>query len=238
MSLDGCGQLCKYVIILFNILFALVGFALLGLGLWLRFSDNTRGFFQIEELNTSAFVIGVTVLIVLGSVMLIVVAFGDYGTCHENICALQVFSGLLGVLAGALIAAGVLAYTRSDNIAAQLTEFYVSMYALYASSGDPGTAVTLTFFHNVFHCCGVSGVPILDLAKSTCPTPDGMWEKLIMKPCPGVIASVFESKAPLVMGTFLGTGALLITALVCTAILTKQIKRSQQEVIAHYSAVY
>lgn len=31
-----------------------------------------------------------TILIVLGSVMLIVVIFGDYGTCNEKRCALQV----------------------------------------------------------------------------------------------------------------------------------------------------
>lgn len=36
------------------------------------------------------FVSGVTVLIALGSVMLIVVMFGDYGACNEKRCALQV----------------------------------------------------------------------------------------------------------------------------------------------------
>ena len=33
---------------------------------------------------------GVTVLIVMGAVMLIVVAFGDYGACNEKRCSLQV----------------------------------------------------------------------------------------------------------------------------------------------------
>ena len=36
----------------------LVGFALLGLGLWLRFSINTRGIFEMDFLNSNAFVIG------------------------------------------------------------------------------------------------------------------------------------------------------------------------------------
>lgn len=36
----------------------LVGSAFLGLGLWLRFSNSTRGIFQIEGLNSSAFVLG------------------------------------------------------------------------------------------------------------------------------------------------------------------------------------
>lgn len=33
-----------------------------------------------------------TVLIVLGSIMLVVVMFGDYGACNEKRCALQVVS--------------------------------------------------------------------------------------------------------------------------------------------------
>ncbi|GLD48660.1 CD9 antigen-like isoform X1 [Lates japonicus] len=93
MALDGCGLVCKYILVLFNIIFAVVGFALLGLGLWLRFSNNTRGIFEVEALNSSAFVVGVTVLIALGSVMLIVVVFGDYGACNEKRCALQVMTG-------------------------------------------------------------------------------------------------------------------------------------------------
>lgn len=96
----------------------LIGCAFLGLGLWLRFSPSTRGIFQIEGLNSGAFVVGefckkhdstycskiksltdvslslfvsgVTVLIVLGAVMLIVVTFGDYGACSEKRHALQV----------------------------------------------------------------------------------------------------------------------------------------------------
>lgn len=96
------------------------GLAFLVLGLWLRFSGNTRAIFQVEELNSSAFVMcelvfysnpypsvsfsdmhslivsliscepGVTVLIVLGTVMVILVMFGDYGACNEKRTALQV----------------------------------------------------------------------------------------------------------------------------------------------------
>lgn len=36
----------------------LLGFVFFGVGLWLRLSPNTRGIFQIEELNSSAFVMG------------------------------------------------------------------------------------------------------------------------------------------------------------------------------------
>ncbi|XP_039680434.1 CD9 antigen isoform X2 [Perca fluviatilis] len=238
MALDGCGLFCKYTLFIFNAIFALVGFAFLGLGLWLRLSDSTRGIFQIEDFNSSAFVIAVTVLIALGSVMLIVVVFGDYGACNEKRCALQVFSALLTILAMAEIAIGVVAYSSKERVGLHIVEFYGSLYALYLSSGDPVIGATLTFIHKMLHCCGVTGVVVIELAKNTCPKADGFWEQIKQPNCPLIIADVFNSKAALVMGIFVGTGVLLITALVCTTILLKQTKRSQQEVTAYYTTVY
>nr|XP_020480572.1 CD81 antigen-like [Monopterus albus]XP_020480573.1 CD81 antigen-like [Monopterus albus] len=90
MALDGCGAFCKCILIFFNVIFALVGFACLGLGLWLRFSDNTRVIFTIHDFDSSTFVVGVTLLIVLGCVMLFVVMVGGYVACSEERCALIV----------------------------------------------------------------------------------------------------------------------------------------------------
>ncbi|GAA6215537.1 CD9 antigen-like isoform X2 [Lates japonicus] len=238
MALDGCGLVCKYILVLFNIIFAVVGFALLGLGLWLRFSNNTRGIFEVEALNSSAFVVGVTVLIALGSVMLIVVVFGDYGACNEKRCALQVFSALLAILAGAEVVLGVLAYSRRYEVGASMAEFYTSMYALYVTNGDAAIGVTLKFVHEMLHCCGVTGAKLIEVVQSTCPKPDGFLEHIVMPNCPTVIATVFDSKASLVMGIFCGTGALLIIALVCSIILLKQIKKVNQEITTYYSTVY
>ncbi|KAM8845124.1 CD9 antigen isoform 2-T2 [Spinachia spinachia] len=210
MALDGCGLFCKYALIIFNLIFAVLGFALLGLGLWLRFSGNTRAIFQIEELHSSAFVMAVTILIVLGSVMLIVVMFGDYGTCNEKGWALQVFSVLLSILAGAEVAFGVLGYVHRETVGGKIVEFYSSMYALYlTSSGDQVIAATLGFLHNMLHCCGMTGITTFEWVQSTCPQPDGFLEHFKMPGCPAVIASFYDSKSQVVMAVFLGTGALL-----------------------------
>ncbi|XP_005468506.1 CD9 antigen isoform X1 [Oreochromis niloticus] len=223
MALDGCGLLCKYILIIFNIIFAVVGFAFLGLGMWLRFSDNTRAVFHVQELSSSAFVMGVTVLIALGAVMLFVVIFGDYGACSEKRCALQVFSVLLAILATAVVVVGVLANSKRDEVGMKLTEFYGTLYLIYVDSQDPGIAVTLTFIHNALHCCGATGVSIIELVQKTCPEPDGFLEHLKMPSCPGVIVDVFNSKAPMMMGIFIGTGVLLFIALICSITLSRKI---------------
>ncbi|CAJ1075776.1 CD9 antigen isoform X2 [Xyrichtys novacula] len=238
MALDGCGLFCKYILIIFNIIFAVVGFAFLGLGLWLRFSNDTRGIFEIEALSSTTFVTAVTVLIILGTVMLVVVVFGDYGACNEKRCALQVFSVLLALLAGAAVAVGVITYSKKDEVGLHIADFYSSMYALYVSNGDPVVRVTLTFIHMMLHCCGLTGVPLVEIAAETCPKPQGIFEHIVMPSCPGIIMSTFDSRAPLVMGILIGTGALLVVALICTIILLKQVKEVQQDVAAYYRTVY
>ncbi|TKS91532.1 CD9 antigen [Collichthys lucidus] len=223
MALDGCGLFCKYILILFNVVFTLLGFVFLGLGLWLRFSESTRGFFELQ--GSSAFVMAVIVLIALGSVMLIVVAFGDHGACNEKRCPLQVFSILLGFLAVAEIAVGVLAYANRTVVGQNIAEFYASMYLLYATSGDPIVGATLAFIHKTLHCCGATGVKMFEVVQNTCPKPDGFLG-LVMPACPGIIVNVFDSKASMVLGIFLGTGALLIIALICSMTLSRQLRQS------------
>ncbi|KAK5885414.1 hypothetical protein CesoFtcFv8_019123 [Champsocephalus esox] len=238
MALDGCGLLCKYTLFIFNLIFALVGFVFLGLGLWLRFSESTRAIFQFEALNSSAFVIAVTVLIITGSVMLIVVVFGDYGACNEKRCALQIFSALVTILAVAVVVFGVIAYSSKEEIGLRMGEFYSSIYLLYVANHDPVLAVTLTFIQKLLHCCGATGVTLLDFAKETCPKPDSIWEHIKMDACPMAIINVFNRNAPLVMGVFVGTGALLVVALVCSIVLLTQTKKAQQEITARYTTVY
>ncbi|XP_033982996.1 CD81 antigen-like isoform X2 [Trematomus bernacchii] len=213
MALDDCGRLCKYTLFIFNLIFALVGFVFLGLGLWLRFSDGTRAFFEIEDFNSSTFVIAVTVLIITGLVMLIVVVFGVYGACNEKRCALLTFLVLVTILAGAVIVFGVIAYSSKEEIGLRIAEFYSSIYVLYVANSDPVLAVTLTFIQKLLHCCGATGIPSLDFAKETCPDPDTIWEHIKMDACPGVIVDVFNRNAPVVLGVFVGTGVILILVL-------------------------
>ncbi|XP_054616691.1 tetraspanin-5-like [Dunckerocampus dactyliophorus] len=238
MALDLCGILCKYTARLVNMIVAVLGFAFLGLGLWLRFSNSTRVIFALNALNSSTFVIGVTVLIVLGTLMLIVVTFGLYGECSEKKCALQVFSVLVFILALADVAVGGVAYTRRDQAGARVEELYNTLYTLFASQGDLDIGVMLTFIHELLHCCGVTRAPVVELVRGTCPEPRSALEEMSMPRCSKVITEFFNSNATVVMAPFIVIGLLLITALVCTIILLKQIKKDQKSYSARYSAVY
>ncbi|XP_073691456.1 CD9 antigen isoform X1 [Garra rufa] len=221
--MDGCAQLCKCFLILFNILFALVGFGLVALGMWLRFGAETRGFFDID-LNTTQFNIGVMVLVVTGVLMLLVAIIGDCGACNHSKSALGVFAGLLSVLIIIEVAAGVMAFMWSGRVSEELVNFYTTIYAQYVNTRNPSQEVTLKLFHNAFDCCGVGG-PIEVFVRDTCPDVS-FFKQLTYSSCPGVIKSVFESHAPMVLGGFLGTAGIMTLALVCGSVLRRHLSQS------------
>ncbi|XP_067309716.1 CD9 antigen isoform X2 [Pseudorasbora parva] len=221
--MDGCAQMCKCFLILFNILFALVGFVLVALGIWLRFGAETRGFFDID-LNTSQFIIGVSVLIITGSLMVLVAVIGDCGACSNSKSALGVFSGLLTFLIIIEIAAGVMAFMWSGQVSEELANFYRTIYAQYLNTRSPGQAMTLKLFHNTFDCCGIGG-PIEVLVRDTCPEGNFL-QQISFPSCPSVMQDMFNSKAPLVLGGFLGTAGLMLAALTCSSVLYSSLKSS------------
>uniref|UniRef100_A0A8C1T7V2 Tetraspanin n=1 Tax=Cyprinus carpio TaxID=7962 RepID=A0A8C1T7V2_CYPCA len=255
--MDGCAQMCKCFLILFNILFALVGLGLVGLGMWLRFGAETRGFFDID-LNTAQFNIGVMVLVVTGVLMLLVAIIGDCGACNNSKSALGVFSGLLTVLIIIEITAGVMAFMWSDRVSDELVNFYATIYAQYVNTQSSAQAVTLEFFNNAvsdelvnlyatiyaqyvntqssaqavtleflnnaFDCCGVGG-PIEVIVRNTCPKGSFL-EQLTYSSCLGAIKDVFNSKAQLVLGGFLGTAGIMTLALVCSCVLQRHVSVS------------
>ncbi|XP_053708052.1 CD9 antigen isoform X1 [Synchiropus splendidus] len=225
MAVGGCGVVCKYIIIIFNIVLAGLGLAFLGFGLWLRFGENTRPIFQIEELNSSVFVTAVTLLIIVGSVMLLLIAFGYHGACNERRCSLIVYSVLLSILVATVVLVGFLSYTRRDKVGKYLSQFYSELYTLYVATSDPAIGVVLTFIQEIVHCCGMTGITLVELVKMTCPRPDSFFDHFMPR-CPRVIANLFDQKASLVMGIFVVTGGLLVTAVICSMVLSSKILRS------------
>ncbi|XP_051569750.1 CD9 antigen isoform X1 [Myxocyprinus asiaticus] len=166
----------------------------------------------------------VTVLIVTGVLMLAVAVIGDYGACNYSKTALSVFAGLLSVLMIAEIAAGVMSFMLSREVSEQLADFYITIYSQYVNSRGQGQAVTLKLFHKAFDCCGIGGAIEL-FVRDTCP--DGnILQQITFASCPSVIKNVFNTSAPLLLGGFLGTAAVMMVALVCSLVVRKQLSHS------------
>ncbi|KAJ8263980.1 hypothetical protein GJAV_G00143740 [Gymnothorax javanicus] len=191
--------------------------------MWLRFSPGTGELFHLD-LNTRQYVIGVTVFILLGLAMLIISAFAEYGACKENNKALRVYYYTIGLLAFAVIVAGILIYFYSDEVGEETVTFYNTVYTKYLNNRDAALSVTLKLFHNTMECCGMGGV-LEPFVRDTCPSTKGILKALTLPPCPKVIGKFFTSRAPVVLGVFIGTGVLMLVTMVCCKILMKHIRK-------------
>ncbi|KAI5608687.1 hypothetical protein C0J50_6581 [Silurus asotus] len=152
MALSGCGQICKWIVILFNILFSLLGLGLLAGALYLRLSANIPG-----ELQTNHFIFMLGLCIAIAVVILITAVVGDCGSWSENKSTLSVYCSLMFLLAAASAIGGGVAFVNNKEFSNHVAEFYATIYAQYLIKGDIIRAFLLKLFHNAFDCCGLGG---------------------------------------------------------------------------------
>ncbi|XP_036004215.1 CD9 antigen [Fundulus heteroclitus] len=232
ISLGGCGLICKYILIVFNIVFAVAGFASLVFGLWLHSLHNTKEVFDIGSDNDDdnkgsielkVFNIAVYVLVTLGSIMAAMGIFGEYAACNGKKIALLMFSVLVFLLAVAEITVGALAYSHRHEVGKKLEDLYKDVHQLYVKNEDEAVATILTFLHSLLQCCGLTGNQHIELIKKTCQKLDDILEHTHNHSCSGRVGPYFESKAPLVLGFFIGTGVILIVEGICSSLLSSKI---------------
>ncbi|XP_026766008.1 CD81 antigen isoform X2 [Pangasianodon hypophthalmus] len=226
MAVGGCGQFCKWIVILFNILFILVGMGLLAGGLYLRFSADVP-----KDMKTNHFMFMVGLSIAIGVVILITAAIGDYGSCSENKSSIGVYCSLLFLLAAAAAIGGGVAFVKISEFSGHVAEFYATIYAQYMVTGDLIRAFILKLFHKYFDCCGLGGaVQTLMGATNICPQQTSIL---------GIPVSTSSSCLPLIMSQldassvltfFMVIAGILFLVLVCSVMLCCSIKNSE-----HYS---
>ncbi|XP_014907712.1 CD9 antigen-like [Poecilia latipinna] len=232
--LDRCGVFCKYILIVFNIIFTVLGFASLVFGLWLNFQGNSRDMFNVNDddkksIDSDIFHIVVYILVILGSVMVALGIFGEHSACNYNKIALLVYCVFLFLLAVAAIAVGALAYTSKDTVGKKFGELYSDIYKLYGKNKDETVAATLKYVHGLLQCCGLDGVQLTEMVKKTCPKADDNTKHLNPpQTCQQNIESFIDQCAPQVTAVFVGTGALLITQVVCAALYSSKIQRDSE----------
>ncbi|XP_072531140.1 CD9 antigen isoform X2 [Salminus brasiliensis] len=224
MALGGCGQVCKVLLVLLNLLFVLVGMALFCGGLYLRFS--AEGPLNMD-LKTEHFVVVVSVLMAAGAVVLITAAVGDYGSCSENKTALGVYCSLLTFLATLTIIAGVLSFVYIREFSNHVGEFYATVYAQYLIKKDGIRAVILRLFHNTFDCCGLGG-PLQTIMQETdtCPQRYSLLGISISTSASCVTEILADLQASSVLGVFLGFAGVMLVALGCSSLMYYNIKKS------------
>lgn len=174
----GCGiTTVKYLLFIFNLVFALCGLAILVVGaLSYANIEETKYFMDKvnEEVNVSAAPIA---LIVVGSIVFIIAFFGCCGAIRESHCMVVTFAVFLLVILIIEIAIGIVAFVKRDEggvdraLNASLTE----IFAKYPT--DNNTKNEVDNLQHELQCCGVDGPGYwiskqLEVPPSCCVLPN------------------------------------------------------------------
>lgn len=141
----------KYSIFGSNVFFFLVGFGLLGVGIWAHYEKNSAysHFNRISKLYLDPSVF----LITTGGLIFVIGFSGCVGALRENTCFLAMYSTIIGVLLLAEIAIGVLVFMSKDWLSQELFAKLDETIVMYRD--DPDLQAVIDWIQMFFKCCGM-----------------------------------------------------------------------------------
>ena len=159
-GLGGCASCIKYCLFAFNLLFWLIGCALVGVGIWIVV--DSKKFIEILTQNVSTDVqntlgassedavriLGI-VAIVVGGVILILGFLGCCGAIRESQVLLSIFFAFLLIIFLILITIGILVFVYSDKLQTWLRDAMQKEIDENVSNG------LMNYSHEKYGCCGI-----------------------------------------------------------------------------------
>uniref|UniRef100_A0A0N4U501 Tetraspanin n=1 Tax=Dracunculus medinensis TaxID=318479 RepID=A0A0N4U501_DRAME len=142
----------KYTIFGFNVIFWIVGFTLLAIGMWAHHEKNTA----YSHLNkVSKFYLDPAMfLIFAGTFLIFLIGFsGCVGALRENTCFLAFYSAIIGLLLLAEMALVVLIFASKDWFTQELFLRLDDTVVMYRD--DPDLQALIDWVQIYFKCCGM-----------------------------------------------------------------------------------
>ncbi|XP_069484438.1 CD9 antigen-like isoform X2 [Ambystoma mexicanum] len=230
MAVRGGAKCIKYLLFVFNFVFWLCGTAVLAVGLWLRFDNQTKTIFEHDE-NPTSFYTGVYILIGAGALMMLVGFLGCCGAIQESQCMLGLFFAFLLVIFAIEIAAGIWGFANKDKVVEEVKKFYSDTFTRYrASQGkDEALKETLKGLQLALNCCGTTGVFDAFLTD-TCPPQKDVLSSVTVQTCPAAIEEVFNSKFHIIGAVGIGIGVVMIFGMIFSMVLCCAIRNNREMV--------
>ncbi|XP_058064011.1 CD81 protein [Anopheles bellator] len=153
MGIKGCCSVVKYLVVLVNLLFLVVGLVIISLAIWML-SDPT--FLISLTQNETHYTIGLYIFLAVGGLMLVVALLGCCGALKESQWVLTSFFCCLLMVLVAEMAAGAWAFqnsTKLDNVVRSAVKDAVqTQYGMI-----PTRTATLDAIQQHYQCCGAEG---------------------------------------------------------------------------------
>jgi len=147
-----CESLVKYILFLFNFVFAITGLALIGLGAYVKIqADHYLDFVGTGYVNTPIFII------IVGLVIFVIAFFGCCGACKESPCMMYTYAVILCFILIAEVGAGIAAYILKGALKEEVTKNMKVGMQNYKTDGHDGVTQTWDLVQHDLKCCGVEG---------------------------------------------------------------------------------
>lgn len=153
MGLSGCYGVIKYLMVLINFFFWLIGFGVVILAIWML-TDKSVYISMAQDPNHYYY--SLYIFLAAGILMLVVAFFGCCGAFKESQCMLISFFAFLLVILVAEVAAGIWAYTNSHDLELKIRNAVKSTVQEEYGTVHSRTE-TFDVIQKNLECCGANG---------------------------------------------------------------------------------
>lgn len=228
------GMTCvKYLLFVFNLLFAISGVAIVAVGALIQnFYSNYTDFLH------GNFFVGPLLLIILGVIVFVVAFFGCCGAAKENHCMIMTFAGLLLVVFGMELAGGITGYVLQDDVEDMLRSTVNNSMSKYPYNKE--ITKTWDIMQHDLHCCGAEQAKDWynvyknqTLPDTCCPSMNpcevGNKEHYEVG-CLTVLQTKVEEFAVILGGVIIGVACIQLIGVIFACCLAKSIRREYESV--------
>jgi len=238
----GCGNKCvKYLVFFFNFLVFVVGAAILGVSLAVRFSNDAQKYFekllsQVKDVDISSMYIPLYVLMAIGALLLLTGFLGCCGAFAENTCLLSLFFAIILILFIAELGCGIAILVNKTSFENKINDGITKqMNKFYTLSKDERDAIDT--MQKDLKCCGCinqtdytakgltppdsCNVPTSTPSPSPLPSPP----KLYPEGCCSKVWREAEGQLAIVGGVAIGILVIELLAMIFSCILCQAFRR-------------
>lgn len=148
MGMGDCLRCIKYLLFVFNLIFCLIGLAILAIGIWLYVKPATD-YGLADDIQSMRYA-GIF-LLVIGAIITILGFLGCCGAIFENRCLLVLFFILLLIVFLILLAAGIVLLFLRQPVTAAFEE----NFTLHVNNQNFSASKNYTdFYQTLWNCCG------------------------------------------------------------------------------------
>ncbi|PNF34005.1 CD63 antigen [Cryptotermes secundus] len=229
------GMACvKYLLFVFNLVFAISGIAILAVGAIIQnFYSNYTDFLH------GKFFVGPVLLIVVGVIVFVVAFFGCCGAVKENHCMIMTFAGLLLVVFGLELAGGITGYVLRDDVGDMLQNTVNSSMSKYSYNKE--ITKTWDIMQHDLHCCGTEGpgdwknvFKNNTLPETCCPSVDpcemDSKDHYYKDGCLSILQNEIKHYALLLGGVGIGLACVQLIGVVFACCLARSIRKEYETV--------